>query len=152
MRRVAFLIVLLALGVNGSSSPDSIQKFDEFGDISCEDEQARLDNFAINLGKSPLAKGYIVFYGGRLFRGRLPKRGEAAARAARMKPYLVKTRNVPANRVVVIDGGYAEEWLVELWIMPPGVSPSTLFARPASEIIFRKGKVSERAFRCANPG
>src|SRR6266576_5597988 len=121
--KATLLIFVIALSVNGSSSPRPISKFDEFGDISCEDEWARLDNFAIQLQHWPLAKGYIIFYGGRLFRGRLPKQGEAAARAARMKPYLVKTRGIPSNRVFVIDGGYAQEWSAELWIVPTGVSP-----------------------------
>ena len=148
--RVALLLLLIALCANGSSSPRPTSKFDEFGDINCEDEWARLDNFAFQLQNSPLATGYIIFYGGRLFRGRLPKRGEGAARAARMKPYLVNNRRIPSNRIVVIDGGFAESWNAQLWIVPPGASPPSpgSFTIPASKIRFSKGKVRKRAFRC----
>ena len=79
------MIIFSAVPVLGTSP----RKFDEFGDINCEDEMARLDNFAIQLQQEPSWRGYIIFYGGRRFRGRLPRVGEAAARAGRMKPYLV---------------------------------------------------------------
>jgi hypothetical protein len=147
-RRWGFLVlILLVTTVVQATSPTS--KFDEFGDLKCEDEHARLDNFAIQLLSMPTARGYIIFHGGRLFRGRLPKRGEAAARAARMKPYLVNHRRVPNNQVIVIDGGYAEDWYTELWIVPAGVSPPAPYSTiPASDIRFGKGKVNKRAFRC----
>jgi hypothetical protein len=139
-------IILLAAPAH-ALSPTS--KFDEFGDINCEDEYSRLDNFAIQLQQTPSALGSIIFYGGRRFRGRLPRRGEAAARAGRMKPYMVNRRGIPSERVVVLDGGYQEEFLVELWIVPAGALPpepnSTV---PASKIKFRKGKVSTRQFQC----
>ncbi len=126
-----------------------VSKFDEFGDINCEDEMARLDNFSIQLQNMPDAKGYMIFYGGRLFRGRLPKRGEAAARAARMKPYLVHRRGIPSNQVIVIDGGYAESWHTELWIVPAGASPPAPSSMVSSSAIkFGKGKVNKRALRC----
>src|SRR5437764_13577164 len=123
--KLAILVVLLppTLLVRGSAQTgpihDPIRDFDEFGDLKCEDEYARLDNFAIQLQHEPQAKGVIIFYGGRIFRGKLPRRGDATARAARLKPYLVQRRGIK-NQVVVIDGGYAEEWHVELWVVPPG--------------------------------
>ncbi len=140
-------VILLAVPVQ-AVSPDS--KFDEFGDINCEDEYARLDNFAIQLQNTPSAQGYIIFYGGRRFRGRLPRKGEAAVRAARLNPYLVNRRGISAARVVVIDGGYQEDFYVELWIVPAGETPPepSNTTIPASQIKFRKGKVSKRQFQC----
>ncbi|HXI25780.1 MAG TPA: hypothetical protein VNG71_18125, partial [Pyrinomonadaceae bacterium] len=84
-----------------------------------------MDNFAIQLQNEPQSKGVIIFYGGQTFRGRLPKRGEAEARAARLKPYLVQRRGIPAEQIVVINGGYAKEWRASLWIIPPGLSMPT---------------------------
>ena len=150
IRRHRFLVLILlpTLFVNGEVVGQQIQDFDDFGDINCEDEWARLDNFAIQLQRSPHARGYIVFYGGRLFRGRLPKRGEAAARAARMKPYLVKVRGIPSKRVIVVDGGYKDSWTAELWIVSPGASaPVPVSLIPKSRIKFGKGRVTAR-FRC----
>ena len=105
MSRLVKSIVLLALlsaavFVNASSGDSFIRKFDEFGDLKCEDEYARLDNFAVHLQNEPRAKGVIIFYGGQTFRGKLPKQGEAEARAARLKPYLVDRRGIPSEQVI----------------------------------------------------
>ena len=141
------LIIIFLVAHVQAASP--ISKFDEFGDINCEDEYARLDNFAIQLQNEPSAQGYIIFYGGRRFRSRLPRVGEAAARAGRLKPYLVNRRGIPADRVVVINGGYQETFSVELWIVPPGAEPPEPSVDvPASAIKFRKGKVNKRQFEC----
>src|SRR6266545_523697 len=135
---ISCLVAALALSTSRAAVV-ATRAFDEFGDIKCEDEMARLDNFAIELQNYPTAKGLIIFYGGRRFRGRLPKRGEAAARAARLKPYLVQRRGIPANQVIVIDGGYSEDWHVELWIVPPGATmPEPNPTVSAKEIKFRK--------------
>ena len=140
------VIIFLAASVQAASP---ISKFDEFGDINCEDEYARLDNFAVQLQNEPSAQGYIIFYGGRRFRSRLPRVGEAAARAGRLKPYLVSRRGIPAERVVVINGGYRENFSVELWIVPPGAEPPKPSVEvPVSAIKFRKGKVHKRQFAC----
>lgn len=126
-----------------------ITRFDEFGDIRCEDEMARLDNFAIQLLHEPQAKGVIIFYGGRRFRGRLPRRDEAEARAGRMKPYLVNRRGIPASRIIVINGGYDDEWHAQLWVVPPGVKMPTGDAPGATRTAkFRKGNINRRDYRC----
>ncbi len=143
------LVIMIASCLSTSASRDTTRPFDEFGDITCEDEMARLDNFAVQLQNEPTAKGLIIFYGGRRFRGRLPKRGEAVARASRMKPYLVERRGIPANQVIVIDGGYSEEWHVVLWIVPAGASlPTPQPSITSKAIKFRKGKVNPRDYRC----
>jgi hypothetical protein len=154
MSRLIKLVILVALlsptlFVKGSGFPTPIRKFDEFGDIKCEDEYARLDNFAIQLQQEPQARGVIIFYGGKTFRGKLPKRGEAEARAARLKPYLVERRGIPSNQVIVINGGYDEQWRADLWIVPPGASmPSGYTSVSFKEIKFRKGKANLRDYRC----
>ena len=148
--KAASLTVILALGVTGSTRPiGPTRLFDEFGDIKCEDEMARLDNFAVQLQNDPSSKGLIVFYGGRRFGGQLPKRGEAEARAARLKPYLVERRGIPTDQVMVVGWGYTEEWRVQLWIIPRGASiPDRQTTIPFKEIKFRKGKVNPRDYRC----
>ena len=147
--RIGLVLAVLAFGVTGSASLAPLNKFDEFGDSNCEDEMAHLDNFAVQLQNEPSARGAIIFYGGRRFRGRLPKRGEAAARAARIKPYLVQRRGLPADQVIVIDGGFREKWQVELWVVPPGAAmPIPQPAIPIEKIHFRKGKLSPRDYQC----
>jgi len=149
--QLIILVVLLSptLFVRGSAPISPIRKFDEFGDIKCEDEYARLDNFAIQLQHEPQAKGVIIFYGGKTFRGKLPKRGEAEARAARLKPYLVQRRGIPSNQVIVINGGYDKEWRADLWVVPLGASmPSGYTQVSVKQIKFRKGKANPRDYKC----
>ena len=148
--RVPLIVLVLALCPSGLGLPHPNGPFDEFGDINCEDEMARLDNFAVQLQNEPSARGLIVVYGGRRFRGRLPKRGEADARAARLKTYLVKRRGIPGNHIMVVNWGYLEQWLVQLWIVPheatiPDRLPGII---PIKEIKFRKGKANPRDYRC----
>jgi hypothetical protein len=94
------------------------RKIDEYGKIRPEDENARLDNFVIELQNDPTAQGYLIAYG-----GRRSKAGEAKKAAARAKTYLVKKRRLNAQRLATVDGGYREESSYELWLAPPGAQP-----------------------------
>jgi hypothetical protein len=94
------------------------RKFDEYGKIRPADENARLDNFVIELQNDPTAQGYLIAYG-----GRRSKAGEAKKAAARAKTYLVKKRGLTAQRLTTVDGGYREESSYELWLVPPGAQP-----------------------------
>ena len=146
--KAAAMVIVVGFGLTGFAAVSS-RKFDEFGDVNCEDEMSRLDNFAIHLQNDPSAKGLMIFYGGQRFRGRLPRRGEAAARSARLKPYLVQRRGLPSDRVILLNGGYAPEWKVELWIVPEGMTMPTPFSTvDATKVKFRKGKARARDFRC----
>ena len=119
------------------------QKLDEFGDITCEDELARLDNFSVHLQNAADAQGYIIVYGGR--RG---KRNEAKARAARMKYWLTRARQLPARRIVTIDGGYRDEQTSELWMVPPGGPAPIPTPTVKVEDVKLKGRVRIRGYSC----
>jgi len=151
----ATLIIFIAAG---SAHPNIslTQIFDSFGDICCNDEKAHLDNFAVTLQSQPESQGYIIVYGGRHqnypychSHPRLPRRGEAQARAARLKNYLVNSRSLDAKRVIVIDGGYREYWFAQLWIASKDASPPT--PRPTvkpQDIRFRKGRIKKHDYEC----
>lgn len=98
-----------------------IRKFDEYSNISFNDEKARLDNLAIYLQRQPEMKGYIIAYAGR--RARV---GEAQVRTERAKNYLVSERGIEAERIVTIDGGHREELEVDVYVLPHGVSAPTV--------------------------
>ena len=107
-------------------------KLDEYGNLKFADEQALLDNLAIELLNGPEGVGYIVGFGGRRSR-----RGEAARRIARAKRYLVKVRGVPAERIVTIDGGYRNNLAVELRVRPKEMRPPQPFPTvDPKEVIF----------------
>ena len=83
--------------------------FDQYGRIKWEDEQARLDNFAIQLSNDPDAIGYIFVYDANNLCA-----GEAQARAMRAKRYIVEHRGVQWNRVIWRIDGYIEEFMTYL--------------------------------------
>jgi hypothetical protein len=149
-------IFLLVTGATSLAQTSNVaREFDKFGNICCEDEKARLDNFAIHLQNEPEAIGYIIFYEGRRYascynrRPQTPRRGEAQARAARMKPYLTETRGLDAKRVIIINGGYRAEWTAELWIVPMGAEPpKPTPTLKAKDIRFRKGRIPKREYEC----
>ena len=94
------------------------RKFDEFPDISRNDEKARLDNFGIELQNDPTATAYVIVYP-----GRSSKRGEVQHHASRIVDYLVNSRGLDQRRIVTLVGPARDELFVELWITPQGATP-----------------------------
>lgn len=94
--------------------------YDSYRRVSINRENSLLDNFSIALQDDPDRTGYIIAYAGK--RARV---GEAKAGAERAKSYLVKKRSLNPNRVKTIDGGYREQFEVELYVVPGGTCPPT---------------------------
>lgn len=94
------------------------RKFDEYGPLAPKDENARLDNFVNEIQMDPQAQAYVIAYG-----GRAGKAGDAQRAANKAKDYLVKKRGIDSSRVVVMDGGYREQAMTELWLVPSGANP-----------------------------
>ena len=125
------------------------RKFDQFSDINCEDEMARLDQFALQLEVEPSVQGYVIFYGGRLYHGRLARHGESEARAGRIKEYLLENRRIDPKRIVMVNGGYREGWSAELWIVPTGAQvPTPTTTLKTKDIKFRRGKIRKSEYDC----
>lgn len=99
------------------------KSFAEFPSISFNEDKANLDNFAVALQGEPGSQGYVIVYSGRRSRpGRATQLGE------RSRQYLVNTRNIDPNRIVVVNGGTRETDSFELWLVPQGAAPPQ--ARP----------------------
>ena len=94
------------------------RKFDEFPDISRNDEKARLDNFAIELQNDPTATAYVIVYP-----GKSSKRGEVQHHATRIVEYLVNSRGLDQRRIVTLVGPPRDQLFVDLWITPQGATP-----------------------------
>jgi hypothetical protein len=110
--------------------------FDEYGDISFIDEQARLDNFAIQILNYPQSSGQI-----RMFAGQKTFKREAAYRLNRARSYLVNVRGVDSSRIVTIDCGFATDLSVSLMVVPPGarfLECNNYVQIPLSEVKFTK--------------
>jgi hypothetical protein len=147
----SLLIFAFSLCAAGSNSSQEIigDPFDNFGDVNCESEMARLDNWAIQLHNSPNARGAIVFFAGKMAGDRLPKRGEAEARVERLKSYLIKRRGVRAADIVVLNGGYDEYYRVQLWTVWEGTGlPKPERSSSVKETRYRKGRLNPRDYRC----
>jgi hypothetical protein len=146
MLHICILISIILLSesrvVNGLVS-EQPRKFDEFGDVTCEDELARLDAFTIELLKTPESEGYIIVYGGRAGR-----RDEAKARAARMKFYLVRYRGLPGKYIHTLDGGYHDNLTSELWVRRPGESAPIPSPTVKANDVKLRGKVRVRGYYC----
>ena len=99
--------------------------YDRYGKIPFEDAEARLDTFAVQLhslneGKSHY-RGFIIVYAGRSAHA-----AEAGTAAACSKSYLVSVRNFGPDTVIAADGGYRDEFEVELYIIPNDAYPPLL--------------------------
>ncbi|HEV8429480.1 MAG TPA: hypothetical protein VGQ41_16380 [Pyrinomonadaceae bacterium] len=94
------------------------RKFDEFPDISRNDEKARLDNYGIELQNDPTATAYVIVYP-----GRSSKRGDVQHHASRVVDYLVNSRGLDKSRIVTLVGPVRDQLFVELWITPQGATP-----------------------------
>jgi hypothetical protein len=94
------------------------RKFDEFPDISRNDEKARLDNFAIELQNDPTATAYVIVYP-----GRSSKRGDVQYHSSRIVEYLVHSRGLDERRIVTLVGAPRDQLFVQLWITPQGATP-----------------------------
>lgn len=115
------------------------QIFDSFGAVDCESEMAHLDNLTIELQNTAGARAYIFIYGGK----RGTYRDEVRVRGACIKRYLIETRGVSPDRIEIIDGGYRESFVVEVWIVPndkpvPTAAPTV----NAKSVRFKKGKMT----------
>lgn len=92
--------------------------FDEYGNICWENEQARLDSFAIQLQNEPTVTGEIFVYA-----GRQSCRGEARYRGNRARNWVLKRGGLDPKRVVLIDAGFQRDVFTYLIIRPKGSAP-----------------------------
>ena len=118
------------------------QKFDHYGEVAFSEEMKLLNYFASRLREPDTDSiGYIVVYAGQ--RARFC---DADLRGTQAKRYLVNQRGVKPENIVVINGGYREKLMVELYVGPaigsqPIVMPTV---RPSKVRIIRDDKTTAR--------
>lgn len=83
---------------------------DSFGIVSNGDLKSRLDSFLVSLQNNPMAKGYIVIYGGRIDGNR-----DVARRDMVIRTHL-RFRNFDMSRIIFVRGGFRETVSTELWL------------------------------------
>jgi hypothetical protein len=67
-------------------------------------------------------KGYVLVYASK----KIPA-SKARMRAQNAKKYLVERRDIESRRISVIEGGYREQFQVELYILPSTGKPPTAY-------------------------
>lgn len=94
------------------------RKFDEYSNITRNDEKARLDNYGIELQNDPTSMAYVI-----VFPGRGGRAGEVQQRSTRVVDYLVNSRAIDKQRITVVVGSAREVLGLELWVCPQGAKP-----------------------------
>jgi hypothetical protein len=92
--------------------------FDTYSNIPLADERARLDNFSILLHQQPQMKGYVLVYSSK----KIPS-SSAKLRARHARDYLIRVRHLRPKRIEIVDGGYREQFQIELYILPKSATP-----------------------------
>jgi hypothetical protein len=116
---IAILGFASSLITHAQENKSAPRKFDEFGDINLSELKARLDNFTIELQNNPESKGYIIVY-----RSRRDLPGLNSRLLNRTRNYLLYVREFSTDRIVTVDGGPATNLTQELWVVPPGQTPT----------------------------
>lgn len=108
-------------GQQNSLAPDTKQTkavlFDSFTDFNAELNSSRIDKLLNEAGKNSKNKAVIFVYCGRTC-----KYGEVEAHFRGIK-IKMKLRGVPADRYLILAGGYREQTETELWFVPENACP-----------------------------
>lgn len=124
MRFLILVCLLFGTGVfhaaSQQQSPPVARKLDSYNEIQhSEGEMWHLEDFLVPaLSGDPQSKAYIIAYG-----GRKTEPGKARRYAVRAKNYLVNYRGIVPQRIVAVDGGRREEFVVEVWLVPKDAKP-----------------------------
>ena len=89
------------------------ERFDQWGDVRLNDENAHLDKLAIQAKEWSLSIIYLFIHA-----GQTACAGEAKARGIRAKNYLLR-QGISPERIVWTDAGWRKEASVQVWIWPP---------------------------------
>ena len=127
-----FMLIVLS-GVELFAQPPVATKIDEFGTTNCDNYRALFDNSLHELNRYPGAKGYVLVYEGdveqRLGSGQVPapkdsvfvpsEKGFGKDVTGYLKTHL-SFRNFPLDRVLFVNGGFRDRFVVEVWLVPHG--------------------------------
>lgn len=113
-----FLLIIVVLAFPKLSVVTADKWFDSYGNISWQEEQARLGNFAIFLERNPDMIGYIAFYIGDKDSSKKVKQ-----RIKRGKKFLLSKFKVEESRIAIINAGKKEETEIILQPVSKNVPP-----------------------------
>jgi hypothetical protein len=94
------------------------RKFDEYPEISRNEEKARLDNLGVAIQNDPFATAYVIIHP-----GERAKTGDIEKRSHNVTEYLINSRGIDSKRIVVQVGSPRPVTSVEIWLCPRGTTP-----------------------------
>lgn len=94
------------------------RKFDEYPEISRNEEKARLDNLGVALQNDPFATAYVIVHPGERSRP-----GDVENRSRNVTDYLINSRGLDGKRVVLQVGAIRPTAITEIWLCPRGTTP-----------------------------
>ena len=145
-------LLLLSFVVSVSAQDKEARKIEEISDFCCEYVRSVLDGFLAKLQNNPGAKGGVIFYDGKNHnicnKKRPPKRGELSLIVETVENHF-NFRSFPTKEFVWINGGYREDWTIELWIIPKNAKlPEADPTIKKEKIKFRSGKAKDIDLQC----
>lgn len=148
-----FLVLLLFCGV--SAQIEEARNTAEFGIVPCGQFNSFADVTHQEYKNSPNSTIYVIYYEAKSTtvtvwnkktrKGETktlnPVRGDAFGRAKELPLYLKTAYKVPEDQVKFIDGGYKEEFVMEIWIVSKDAKPPIPKPTVAEkDVKFREGK------------
>jgi hypothetical protein len=97
---------------------------DEFEARTPDDSKVRFDNCVIQAQNTPDSQIYLIIYPG-TDRASRTRTYERQAKFA--LDYMVKNRGWDPRRISIVKGGERVKTTYELWIVPPGATPPTVY-------------------------
>lgn len=156
MKKLLFgLIILSSFVVDISAQAEEARKIVELGVVPCGQFNSLADVTHQEYKKSPNSTIYAIYYEAKntvitIWNKKTkisetktlnPIRGDALGRAKELPLYLKAAYKVSENKVKLIDGGYKETFVMEIWIVPKGAKlPTPTSTVKEKDVKFRKGK------------
>ena len=128
--RTILRCVIITASVMLGSSPGDVtaqelgrdaiySRFEEYYDDTSQDKiREILDAFGQHLKANPSLRAFLISYG-----GKHSCSNEALLRARLATAYLSKMHGISSRRSTILNGGYREVWVVELWVGSPAATP-----------------------------
>jgi hypothetical protein len=124
------LVFLLTISVFSQTAA----KIDEIPKLPCGGMMLHMDNYHQELKEKPQNKLYVIYYEEKNHQISVynpktkkeeihlenPRFGNALNRAKEIPLYLKTMYKVPNSRIVLIDGGFRDEFTLEIWSVPEG--------------------------------
>jgi hypothetical protein len=132
MKRLVLLVVtgFCLMLISTAAAGQQARRFDEFGELDREDVRQRTQQFALTLKTEQSSAATVIVYGG------LRSSVNDVTRLANWPYYVLLEAGIAQERISLVNGGYREEPLIELWVVEKGAAgPDASPMNDPSEVV-----------------